>query len=127
MMIKLEELKKQRILIIFFTHGHRLCSQRIKEKINFELLNLGSTIKANIIWIFLSSYLIKEKKIKINYPNDFLLNVFWKSSQSSNQTNHHQSKHLIKGDGSYFYKISSSWIWLHSNHRSTTSDPWTSL
>jgi hypothetical protein len=45
----------------------------------FKLLNLGPTIKANIIWVFLSSYLI-EKKESITLMTSFLM-FFWKSSQ----------------------------------------------
>jgi hypothetical protein len=49
------------------------CSQPIKEDIKQRLLNLGSNIKDNILWVFFSYFLKNEKKESNTIQTFFLM------------------------------------------------------
>jgi hypothetical protein len=86
------------------------------KEINLKLLNLKTNIKACI-----SSYFIKKKGK--NQSPLFLMFFVNNSNELSTHIQHHKSKHLTMGDGSFFHLALGSWIWMHSRHHSTTNDP----
>ncbi len=76
-----------------------------------------------------SSFIIscQEAKERVNHLITFLMFFAKVSNPILKSNHHHQSKHPIKGDGSFLPLVSSSWIWLYSKCHLTTNDPWIGL
>ncbi len=114
MLMKLWEHKKQGFSIIFFSYGHEKRSIS-----NYWIWNLTSRLA--YYGLFFHHILLK-KKGKSQSPL-FLIFFVNSSTELSTHIHHHNSKHPIKGDGSFFHLALGSWIWVHLRHHSTTNDP----
>jgi len=66
-------------------------------------------------------FILLKKKGKSQSPL-FLIFFVNNSNKLSTHIHHQKSKHLIKGDGSFFRLALGSWIQVHSRHHSTTND-----
>lgn len=75
LMIKLQEHRKQTLSYVLVRIAP--CSRPIKEDINFKFLNLGFNIKTNILWVFLSSYLVNKEMKELITPMTSFLMVFF--------------------------------------------------
>ncbi len=90
--IKLQEHRKHRLS--YFSTMVILCSQPIKEEINFEFLNLRFNIKAStFFWNFFSSYLVKKERKELMTPHTSLFMFFARLPISISRIIHHYSKH----------------------------------